>query len=102
MKLPKADSVEARMFQSPATGTKSHWCIPWLEIFYTIIENHLLRVSSPSDHASNLQFESSSTVPLYNLRHTFEAIFVSYLMAFFFALAFEKPFTTFDQIAANQ
>ncbi|VDL79484.1 unnamed protein product [Nippostrongylus brasiliensis] len=32
------------------------------------------------------------------LRHTFEAIFVSYLMAFFFALAFEKPFNAFDEM----
>nr|CDJ90705.1 Hypothetical protein CBG06590 [Haemonchus contortus] len=32
------------------------------------------------------------------LRHTLEAIFVSYLMAFFFALAFEKPFNIFDEM----
>ncbi|KHJ86530.1 hypothetical protein OESDEN_13713 [Oesophagostomum dentatum] len=32
------------------------------------------------------------------LQHTFEAIFVSYLLAFFFALAFEKPFTVFDEM----
>uniref|UniRef100_A0A158PCW7 NRF domain-containing protein n=1 Tax=Angiostrongylus cantonensis TaxID=6313 RepID=A0A158PCW7_ANGCA len=32
------------------------------------------------------------------LRHAFEAIVVSYLLAFFFALAFEKPFTAFDEM----
>ncbi|ETN83981.1 hypothetical protein NECAME_17304 [Necator americanus] len=32
------------------------------------------------------------------LQHTSEAIFVSYLVAFFFALAFEKPFTVFDEM----
>ncbi|KAK6050082.1 hypothetical protein COOONC_12414 [Cooperia oncophora] len=32
------------------------------------------------------------------LRHTLEAIFVSYLLAFFFALAFEKPFNAFDEM----
>ncbi|VDP36886.1 unnamed protein product, partial [Heligmosomoides polygyrus] len=32
------------------------------------------------------------------VRYTFEAVFVSYLMAFFFALAFEKPFNVFDEM----
>ncbi|CAI5442428.1 unnamed protein product [Caenorhabditis angaria] len=32
------------------------------------------------------------------LRHTVEAVVASYLMAFFFALAFEKPFTKIDEM----
>lgn len=32
------------------------------------------------------------------LRHTLEAIFVSYLVAFFFSLAFEKPFNKIDEM----
>ncbi|KAK6024583.1 hypothetical protein OSTOST_09604, partial [Ostertagia ostertagi] len=32
------------------------------------------------------------------LKHALEAIFVSYLIAFFFALAFEKPFNAFDEM----
>lgn len=34
----------------------------------------------------------------FQLQHAFEAIFVSYLLAFFFALGFEKPFTVFDEM----
>ncbi|CAD6193947.1 unnamed protein product [Caenorhabditis auriculariae] len=36
------------------------------------------------------------------LRHTLEAIFVSYLLAFFFCLAFEKPFTAIDEMLLPQ
>ncbi|PAV56380.1 hypothetical protein WR25_15490 [Diploscapter pachys] len=32
------------------------------------------------------------------LRHTFEAVVVSYICAFFFALAFERPFNALDEI----
>ncbi|KAL6735294.1 hypothetical protein Aduo_005750 [Ancylostoma duodenale] len=44
------------------------------------------------------QDRKGNRVEIPKLQHTFEAIFVSYLLAFFFALGFEKPFTVFDEM----
>lgn len=34
----------------------------------------------------------------FQLRHTMEAVFVSYALAFFFSMAFERPFFHFDDM----
>ena len=89
-----------------------------METFCSFIENYILCLLASPHYAADLQFESTPTIPFYNfcadgmstfpqisqfirkiqIRYTVEAVFASYTLAFFFSLAFEKPFNKIDEM----